>query len=576
MSQYTPVSRGIDWSAWRCPEHTRTHIAFIAGGFACSSVFQKSLAHGKYYAGLESLSWLQGMPPQSSWTSAHVDKWVHDAKGFWEHCKAQVDTAEILAKDFQGVEYEFLQLLLEFPDEKVVSSCLEYNELVNRAQQYSLKVFPLPLPENLVPVPPSRSPFLLLRKPSYNPAAGPQPPKLTLLGPHLPVATPEPSFSLDPTSPLHLAANITISPPSFSPFTDSIVTCRSNPLRVITPSVPVLPDPVPASAGSISSSYWNCTPLFFPGTDDEDEPPTLGAIDKGKGKEIISGTDKDKYEVSGPTSELMAMDIGNEDDGSPPPTNIAWRYHSLIFAGPNPTSVSEVRIGRDIHLADPNSTLFKLLGAPEPKKSKKSPQKKSKFDNPPPVLNNSAAEGTTSKAKEVVMAPKGGINRPRGPSRIRPPLASMGVQGGGFGEEVPAGLQPIVGGFKTIGVLVVSKDFRDFVEVDKALWNKKVAPFVGEQCILVFFESLDAFESSMDTLTQHANALEDIITNYLAGIDTMTHLQGVRAQIGHLHESLNSNTQVEEVPDDDDAGFGVGEVAEGEPGPSRKQKRSRK
>ncbi|KAK0472745.1 hypothetical protein IW261DRAFT_1570587 [Armillaria novae-zelandiae] len=33
-SQYTPASRGIDWSARRCPEHTHTHIAFIAGSFA--------------------------------------------------------------------------------------------------------------------------------------------------------------------------------------------------------------------------------------------------------------------------------------------------------------------------------------------------------------------------------------------------------------------------------------------------------------------------------------------------------------------------------------------------------------
>ncbi|KAK0474583.1 hypothetical protein IW261DRAFT_1568589 [Armillaria novae-zelandiae] len=62
----------------------------------------------------------------------------------------------------------------------------------------------------------------------------------------------------------------------------------------------------------------------------------------------------------------------------------------------------------------------------------------------------------------------------------------------------------------------------------------------------------------MDTLTQHANILEDIITNYLAGIDAMTHLQGVCAQIGHLHGSLSSNTWVEEVADDDDdVGFGA-------------------
>ncbi|KAK0472340.1 hypothetical protein IW261DRAFT_1570930 [Armillaria novae-zelandiae] len=282
---------------------------------AIPTAFQKLLACGKYYAGLESLFCLQEVPPQPNWTSTQVDKWVINVKGFWEHCKAQVDMAGVSSKDFRGVEYKFLQLLLEFLDEKVIASSLEYNEL----QQYSLKVFPLPLPETLVPLPPSRSvlaaplaplslsailSILQVVAPSKVPSSisdiGPQPPKLTLLGPCLPVTTPEPSFRLDPTSPLHpAAANTVASPPSVSPFTDSIfgVWCSQgltpidlplpsphpiSLLRTSTPPALVLPDLAPVSAGSFLSSSRKRTPLFFTGTDDEDEPPTLGAIDKGK------------------------------------------------------------------------------------------------------------------------------------------------------------------------------------------------------------------------------------------------------------------------------------------------------
>ncbi len=36
-------------------------------------------------------------------------------------------------------------------------------------------------------------------------------------------------------------------------------------------------------------------------------------------------------------------------------------------------------------------------------------------------------------------------------------------------------------GVKSICVLVVDKDFGEFVEVDKSYWSKSVAPFVGER-----------------------------------------------------------------------------------------------
>ncbi|KAK0473865.1 hypothetical protein IW261DRAFT_1569228 [Armillaria novae-zelandiae] len=285
------------------------------------------------------------------------------------------------------------------------------------------------------------------------------------------------------------------------------------------------------------------------------------------------------------------------------------------------------------------SALFKLLGAPEPKKSKKGSQKKSKFDNPPPAPNDSAAEETVkasrsskkgSKGKEVTVAAKGGVvttqvHHPRGPSQIRPPLANMGVQGGGFREEVPSDCKAVKDSLKTIGVLIVLRDFGKFVEVDKALWNKKVAPFVGEQymrpcdqcyqkktqcckfltnsvlCVHCHYAklpcqvdgvkvlnplshyqpksyaTLNVLEGTMDTLNQYADSVEDIVTNYMAGIDALSQLQGLCSQIGYVSDSLGANTQIEEIVDvDDDKGYAADEVAEGEVGPSRKRKRSRK
>ncbi|KAK0482169.1 hypothetical protein IW261DRAFT_1417783 [Armillaria novae-zelandiae] len=90
------------------------------------------------------------------------------------------------------------------------------------------------------------------------------------------------------------------------------------------------------------------------------------------------------------------------------------------------------------------------------------------------------------------------------------------------------------------------------------------------------YTSLNAFEGTVDTLSQHATALEDLVLNYMAGLDAMSQLQGLRTQIGHLRECLGSDSRVEEIAEDDDEGYAAGKVAEGKAGPSKKRKRSRK
>ncbi len=68
-----------------------------------------------------------------------------------------------------------------------------------------------------------------------------------------------------------------------------------------------------------------------------------------------------------------------------------------------------------------------------------------------------------------------------GPGLSKPPPVTLGVSGGGFGEKVPSLAMVVKDGIKSLGVLVVDKDFGDFVEVDKSYWSKAVAPFVGER-----------------------------------------------------------------------------------------------
>ncbi|KAK0476917.1 hypothetical protein EDD18DRAFT_1365968 [Armillaria luteobubalina] len=217
-------------------------------------------------------------------------------------------------------------------------------------------------------------------------------------------------FALDVTSPLHpdLAALVKTGPPKG--VTPSEGSARSSQrLQAVNAAshCQVLPGQNPIPEGSVASSSCKRTPLFFPGTDDEEEIPTPEATGKGKGKEVVSGTDEDKEDFSqdqDTPSHNMAID--EDEDNSPPPTNIAWRYHSPVPAassGPLPIMVSE------------------LLGAPTTKPSRKGSQKKSKFDNPPPAPNDSAAEGTVkashlsikaskaSKGKDKEEVPKGDV-----------------------------------------------------------------------------------------------------------------------------------------------------------------------
>ncbi|KAK0498530.1 hypothetical protein EDD18DRAFT_1351236 [Armillaria luteobubalina] len=609
-----------------------------------------------------------------------INSWVIDAQFHWETCTHSWHIAKVSSIEWRRLEYNLLELFAEIPNDLVAYSCAEYNELVKRACQFNMDVVPVPMsqmpskqlapkdPTPLSIVPPAAGPRTRTTTPVVvsmvpqtssvpTPVVVPPPPTTTTPSSVVPPRGPLPVkprpifkkkttvapgelstagtiFALDITSPLHpdLAALVKTGPPKG--VTPSAGATRSSQrLQVVNaasrPQVLLGPNPIPE--GSIASSSRKRMPLFFPGTDDEEEIATPEATGKGKGKEVVSGTDEDEEDFSqdqDTPSHNMAID--EDEDNSPPPTNIAWRYRSPVPAassGPPPITVSEVRPHHNIHDADPNSALFKLLGAPTTKLSRKGSQKKSKFDNPPPVPNDSAAEGTVKASRSSIKASKASKGKdkeevPKGDGLFLPKLIDLGDR---LVSDLRLQLWVVKDSVKSIGVLVVSRDFGEFVEVDKALWNKKIAPFVGEQYVkqcdqcyrkksqcrkfltnLVIcvrchytklpclvngtkalnplqhyrpksYASINAFESSMDTLTQHTNTLEDLVTNYMAGLDAMSQLHGLCTQINRLRECLGSDTGVEEVVDDDDEeGYTADEVAEGEPGPSRKCKRSKK
>ncbi len=73
-----------------------------------------------------------------------------------------------------------------------------------------------------------------------------------------------------------------------------------------------------------------------------------------------------------------------------------------------------------------------------------------------------------------------------GPGPSKPLPVTLGVSGGGFGEKVPSLAKVVWNSVKSIGMLIVDKDFGDFVEIDKSYWSKAVAPFMGEQVSVLF------------------------------------------------------------------------------------------
>ncbi len=91
-----------------------------------------------------------------------------------------------------------------------------------------------------------------------------------------------------------------------------------------------------------------------------------------------------------------------------------------------------------------------------------------------------------------------------------------------------------------------------------------------------FLGTLNTFEGALNTLAQHADSIEDIIVNYMAGLNALTQLNGLQVQAGRLRECASFDGDAADGDRDEDAADdndeALEEVAKGVAGPSTKKK----
>ncbi|KAK0477661.1 hypothetical protein IW261DRAFT_1566003 [Armillaria novae-zelandiae] len=73
-----------------------------------------------------------------------VDLWIIDAKIHWSTCKDNWATTKIAGHEWQKLEYQFLEIFVEVPDDLVAYLCTEYNVLVKHAREFNLDIVPIP------------------------------------------------------------------------------------------------------------------------------------------------------------------------------------------------------------------------------------------------------------------------------------------------------------------------------------------------------------------------------------------------------------------------------------------------
>ncbi|PBK87480.1 hypothetical protein ARMGADRAFT_1085503 [Armillaria gallica] len=334
------------------------------------------------------------------------------------------------------------------------------------------------------------------------------------------------AFPPDPTLPLHQkpGTSFRFGPPAHTTGSETSLKSSSSHLLMVNAATRPLvnPGPNPADKGSVAPFPRVYGPLFFPGTDDEEEQVQGDLVEDSRIEDEIAGTDGEDGDVQSQAEE----DAQSSDDAtSPSPTNMARRLRhepkiSFVF---NDTTGDFVESYLTIFLSRPvappsqsqdlqrsvrsntspvncNTAYLKTAQSSQSdvtKKKKKdvkgkgqatetkAPRKRARTEDDTTQVKDKLAS-KKPKLKEIVVidgdepavATKA-IHR-RGPGLSRLPPVTLGISGGGFGEKVPSSAKVVSNGVQSIGVLMVDNDFGDFVEVNKSYWSKEVAPFVGE------------------------------------------------------------------------------------------------
>ncbi|KAK0462747.1 hypothetical protein IW261DRAFT_1428034 [Armillaria novae-zelandiae] len=155
-----------------------------------------------------------------------------------------------------------------------------------------------------------------------------------------------------------------------------------------------------------------------------------------------------------------------------------------------------------------------------------------------------------------------------------PPVVSIGVGGGGLGEEVGSTFMAIPGGVDSVGVLQVKSDYGNFVQVNSHLWRKDVAAFVGERppvlltaqwsltqltiflLNLIFLDDSQSLNNALQVIETCVSSIASKTQQFLAGLNVLDNADHVLQEIARLWASLVSSDLVDETLD------GVGDVLE--------------
>ncbi|PBK79424.1 hypothetical protein ARMGADRAFT_1093130 [Armillaria gallica] len=388
--------------------------------------------------------------------------------------------------------------------------------------------------------------------------------------------------------------------------------------------------------GNVLVPSTDSEPLFLPGTDNEEEQAQEDLVETGRVDEEVAGTDGEEGaqssdEATSPPPTNMACRLCQEPRISfvfNEATGDFVESHPTIFlprpALPTSQSQAPRRSARS-HTSptNPTAAYFKAIQSskPDTKKKRKDVKSKGKISEVAMARKRARTEDDASQTVdkpavkklklkghhvddvEVVRATP--VVRRCGPGLSKPPPVTLGVSRGGFGEKVPLAAKAVENGIKSIGVLKVDQDFSKFMEVDQSYWSKAVTPFVGERyttacdhcrrlgtqcqkllthtvkCVHCHYSKLpckgsdavNTFEAAVNAIEANNTAIAVLTQQYLAGLNVIAHTDSIHAQTFQLRGCLAAIEENEDDHDSKDEEYKApDDVAEGESGPSKKQK----
>ncbi|KAK0183618.1 hypothetical protein F5146DRAFT_1149531 [Armillaria mellea] len=590
---------------------------------------------------------------------AVLDTWVEEVYSQWALCNQFWQRAGIRKKLWHDLEFRVIQVVDKIDQDDVGDSQAEFNALADCARDYgsgpssnkslgntSMVRTPIQPPAHPpaqsahTAVSTSGSPLTIqvpasstgvATKPAALAATSSKSPQLGLSSSSQPRVLPCPilkdSTQTGVASPTTLASNKISATFKANESSFSASVLLQSPIR------PPTARPPAASAASSALLTVNAAshPRVFPGPDptrvDEDNeydsdnnaeslkesqaaipPSTLRAPDS---KYVTADT----APLSNDVEDFKEVDVAEVDMvENPPPVDSIRRHHDypvkFVFDDNTGDFVDSYLT---IFLSRPVVPLSQGSKLDLRKKDKKDSKGKGKVkaettasrkcswddEDGGPILEKLVTKKQKSQGAKVVdekVIHATPVVQKRRPGLSKLPPVSLGVSGGRFGELVLKDFHPVNHGMESIGVLVVEEDLGDFVKVDGRLWNKQVAPFVGEQylkpcdqcrshktqcrkllghmstIIVLKVPQVNSFESTLNSLNQSNEAIASLTQTFLAGLHVLSHNENIHVQLAWLQDCIipeGSDEDEDNGRDTDD------EVAEGEAGPSfRKSKQS--